>query len=136
MIETIKLLTITNPSRCIGIESTEIIRAVIDISDSELEKDAVGELVSSGRFFRLEEIMSNNPETDFRSILILGTGAGNEYAVSVAGTIDIVSVGIKDIIPVPEYIKKRQDPFFVWGFMERSFRLVTLVTFRFMKGAL
>ena len=44
MIETLKLLTITNSSRCIGIESTEIIKAVIDISNSELEKDAVGSL--------------------------------------------------------------------------------------------
>jgi hypothetical protein len=134
MVDTIQLLTITNSSRCIGIDSTEIARAMVDERDIALARDAIGELVKAGRFYELEEMLGGHPETDFRSILLLDSGIGKEAGVAVAGTIDIIKVNVKDILPLPEYLRKRQDPLFVWGFLQRSRRLVMLVTFQFMIG--
>jgi hypothetical protein len=137
MIDTVQLVTITNPSRIVGIRSSEVVRALVDLSEEDKGKEAIRVLESSGRFYKLEEMLLDRSQSDFRSILIVGDETGEEYGVAVSGMIDIVNMNARDILPVPAFVMNRQKPTFVWGFARMSTGMIMLVTFEYIrtKGA-
>jgi hypothetical protein len=136
--ESIQLLTIMTPQCRIGIDSTEISRALTDIVELDEATSAIEDLKSKGRFLKLEEILKSNEDVDYKSMLVLAPVEGKEFVVAISGTIDIVKVKLEDIIPIPDYLKKKQDPIFVWGFTEQNDSSIMLVTFHYIiaKGAL
>jgi len=137
MTDSIQLLTISTPDRIIGIDSVEIGRAITKVEEFDQARSTIEELKAKGCFFKLEDILKLREDTDYKSALVLAPIDGKECIVAASGMIDIVKINLADIIPIPDYIKKKQDTVFVWGFSENRENLIMLVTFHFIiaKGA-
>jgi hypothetical protein len=115
--------------RAFGIDTAEIVKVISRRSMTAFEFAAAmepGEGGTAGRFGDL--IGSHDPLPHDTLLIVKGSDAGDAL-IAVPGEVDCVGIDSAELIPVPEYLKKRQDPFFVWAFIRMDRRLVSCVTF-------
>jgi chemotaxis signal transduction protein len=125
MSEPVGLVLFKSNGRFVGIDSSEIIKVVDSGKDIGTKQEQAGaaNLIYSDKL--LEEKTANN----YTSALIIKNNNNKQFILKIPVLVDMISVPDTDIIPVPEFIKNRQNPFLVWGFIEKGRDLIMLITF-------
>jgi hypothetical protein len=129
MMEMMQLLTITTDAMKIGVDSTEVERALLD--SARTDTGMVETAKNEKRLVRLESLLNLGTPGKEESFLIVAAGEGKKLLVAFTGTVDFTKVRLSSILAVPAYIRKKQNPLFVWGFVPEKDRFITLVTFGF-----
>jgi hypothetical protein len=132
MIDTIQLLTITTDSSVIGMDSAEVARALLDMTRTDTELIDVAK--TEKRFYNLGKLLDPRYAEKEESFLVIKPGAEKPIMVAFTGVVDFLKIRVSGILAVPDYIKIKQKPFFVWGFARDKEKLVTLVTFCFLSA--
>ncbi len=129
------IFTITGEGLRVGVDSAEIERVASDVS-------SLGGDRSPDRAYRLEELLpggrANGGAAGARvSALVLKSEDGRNGLVTFDGVMDVMSIPIPRIMPVPDFVRRAQKPLFVWGFYAAAGGLIALVTFHYlvMEGA-
>jgi hypothetical protein len=130
MKETIQLLTITTDAMKIGIDSTEVERALLD--SARRDTGMIEAARDAKRLLSLDNLLNLGTADKDESFLVVAAGEGKKLLVAFRGTVDFTKIRISSILAVPPYIQKKQNPLFVWGFVPEKDRFVTLVTFGFL----
>ncbi len=130
MIESIQLLTITTDRITIGMDSTEIEKALLD--SAHTDRSAIEAARKENRFYSLTRLLNIKKEEKDESFLVVKPGDGRELMIAFTGTVDFKKIGVSSILAIPPYIQRKQNPLFVWGFVRENDRLITLVTFCFL----
>src|SRR3972149_2841943 len=116
----LELLTIGVRNRYIGIDGAEIEKVVTGIDKAKRESGMIREFQQQGMFYRLSDFLRIEADNDYTSIIILKSGAGRNRLIAATGEMDMVRIDVKNILPVPDYIRKKKNPFLIWGFFERG----------------
>ncbi len=130
MTETMQLLTITTDAMKIGVDSTEVERALLD--SARTDTGIVETARSEKRLVRLESLLDLDAPDSEESFLVVASGEGKKLLVAFRGAVDFTKIRVSSVLAVPPYIRKKQNPLFVWGFVREKDRFITLVTFGFL----
>ena len=131
MIKKIEILVIEIFNRFIGIDCSEIKKIVSNLSLNE-KMDFINNYKGKNRYYKLGEIYKINKGIDYDSIIVIDKENKNDLIISVPVILNIISTDTASILLIPEYIKKRQDPLFVWGFVEHEKKMISLITFIYL----
>lgn len=124
----LEILIIDIMDRFIGIDCKEIKKVILDVS-KEKDLKLINNYKKENRFFKLNEILNITENIDYNSLIIIDMENLKDLIIAVPFITNIITPGLADILIVPELIKKKQNPFFVWGFVKNEGKMVTLVTF-------
>jgi hypothetical protein len=115
--------------RTFGIDSEEIVKVVSRQSTDAGDFDRIAADGKGGDAGRFGELIGNHDPLPYDTWLIVRALDGREILVAVPGEVDCVTVQAAELIPVPDYLRKKQDPFFVWGYIRKGQVLASCVTF-------
>ena len=124
------ILVIYNGIRQFGIDCTEITRVISNINEDKDTK-FIKQFGKENSFFDIKYMSRQKPGNDINSFIIVKNEKGKEILVSVPEISNIINTGVKNILVIPEYLRKKQDPFFVWGFIDSDKTLISLITFMY-----
>lgn len=128
----IEVLIIELSNQLIGIDCSEIKKVISNIS---MKKDieVVEEYKKEKNYFNINDIFKLKHEVEYNSFIIIDND-NTELMIAVPLVSSIISIDIYNLMIVPEYIKRKQDPFFVWGFIKDENRMITLITFTYFSN--
>ena len=124
----LEILLIDIMDRLIGIDCREIKKVISDLS-KEKDLKLINNYKKEKRFYKLSEIFNIGEEIDYNTLVIIDQENLKDLMIAVPYITNIITPGLTDIFTVPEYIKKKQNPFFVWGFVKNDDKMVSLITF-------
>ena len=124
----IEILLIDIMDRFIGIDCEEIKKVISDVS-KEKDLKLINNYKKENRFFKLSKILNIIENIDYNSLIIIDMENLKDLMIAVPFITNIITPDLIDILTVPELIKKKQNPFFVWGFVKNEDKMVSLVTF-------
>jgi chemotaxis signal transduction protein len=128
-----EVLVVDIGDHSIGMDCEEVKR-VITLEDDAKKKELMKGFKENKTFFNLAEIMKENLKEECSSFILTKMKNGTEILISVPYISDILNPEISEILVAPEYLRKRQNPFFVWGFLPNDGAMIRLVTFSFFNG--
>ncbi len=124
----LEILLIDIMDRFIGIDCEEIKKVISDVS-KEKDLKIINNFKKEKRFFKLSEILNINENIDYNSLIIIDMENMMDLMIAVPFITNIITPDFTDILTIPELIKKKQNPFFVWGFVKNEDKMVSLITF-------
>jgi|GEM_PF-4385367 len=130
MIKKIEILVINIFNKFIGIDCSEIKRVISDISLNN-ESALIKEYEIKKRFFRIGKLLNIEQMPEYNSLVIVDSNDGKDIIISTPSISEIISIDLLDILIIPEFIRKKQDPVFIWGFYKNYKELISLITFTF-----
>ncbi len=140
MIKKIEILVINILDRFIGIDVTEIKRIIPDIS-SEKEKKLIKKYKEQKKYYQLGDFFNINKDINYNTIIVIEdedenknenkNENENEILIATPTLSNVITVELSNISIVPDYIKKKQNPFFLWGFTKDEDRIISLITLSF-----
>ncbi len=134
----VDILAISLPGRTFGVDSAEIQKVITGFNAGGRYDSLRTEFRSRGLLLSLEELTgeprpdrATSPPDRATSALIINAGEGRSRLVTFSGTMEVRRLRTAELLPVPEYVRAKQSPFVIWGFIrekggERLFPLVTL----------
>ena len=131
MIKKIEVLVIEIFNKFIGIDCSEIKKIMSNLSLKE-KMEFIDKYKKKNKYYKLGEIYKINEGIDYDSIIVIDKDNENDLIISVPVVLNIISIETSNILTIPEYIKKRQDPFFIWGFVEHEEKMISLITFVYL----
>jgi hypothetical protein len=129
----IEVLIVNFEKRVIGIDCGEV-NKVIARMKTDNDRNLVKAFKDQGRLYDLAEIMGMNKESRDMSYISTEMMNGTDILIAVPDISSILNTEISDILVVPEFIRRWQKPFFVWGFLENEGKMISLVTFSFFNN--
>jgi hypothetical protein len=127
----IPFLLFNMANRLLGLDCAEIYKVVMNMNSAEVQH-LITEYRDRGRLYSLWDIFCTDKKSSASSfILIKKAESGDGFMVEVPAISTIINIDIPQILVVPEYIKIKQDPFFVWGLVKSEKETIILVTFSF-----
>jgi len=129
MIKNLEILIIDFSGRLVGIDCSEIKKVVHDIK-SKKNKEMIDYYKQKERLLNLTEIFKIDKKID-NNLLVVEMDNDEEYLIIAPEVSSIIAIDASNILILPEFMKKRQNPFFVWGFVKNNNILVSLITFTY-----
>ncbi len=129
MIKNLEILIIDFSGRLVGIDCSEIKKVVHDIK-SKKNKEMIDNYKQKERLLNLTEIFKIDKKID-NNLLVVEMDNYEEYLIIAPEVSSIIAIDASNILILPEFMKKRQNPFFVWGFVKNNNILVSLITFTY-----
>jgi chemotaxis signal transduction protein len=127
MVETIDILKLKLGDRYIGCPIDEIKKVITDVSGISEDTD-----ISAGRethVYKLGELLHIPGKVDYNSLLVISNNPHKDLIIAIPAVTDVVKLTLSQILVVPEYIRRKQNPFFVWGFVNEKGNMIMLITF-------
>lgn len=121
MNEKLDLVVFRIKERLFGIDSNEIERVTDRISSKSDKKE-------KGCYYA-DELLDMKDNFSYKAELLISAEDDRKYILKVPVLEDMITVNDSDLLPVPELIQEKQDPFFLWGFLESEGELLSLITF-------
>jgi len=119
--EKLDLVVFRIKERLFGIDSNEIERVTDRISSKSDKKE-------KGCYYA-DELLDMKDNFSYKAELLISAEDDRKYILKVPVLEDMITVNDSDLLPVPELIQEKQDPFFLWGFLESEGELLSLITF-------
>lgn len=129
MIEEIEVLLINMNNRYVGCKLDEVDRVITDISGKPGDVDAL--LPEDRDIFRLGDLLKIPGTIEYSSLLLLERELKKPIMIAIPAITDILKLKTSRIMVVPEYIRRKQDPLFVWGFFTDKKKWIMLITFTY-----
>ena len=124
------ILVLFNGIRQYGIDCAEITRVISNIND-EKDMKLIDKFGKENNLFDIKYMSRQKPGNELNSFVIVKSEKGQEILVSVPEISNIINTEVKKILVIPEYLRKKQAPFFVWGFIDTDKTLISLITFMY-----
>jgi ABC-type tungstate transport system permease subunit len=125
----IEVLIIELFNQIIGIDCSEIKKVISNVSNQK-DVEIIENYKKNNKYFKIGDIFKLKNEVEYNSFIIIDNDY-DELMIAAPLVSSIISIDIYDLMLIPEYIKKNQEPFFVWGFIKNENRMITLVTFTY-----
>jgi hypothetical protein len=116
--------------RFIGIDCSEVKR-VIPNASKEANLKMINSYTKNKRFFRMGEMLDSKEIIDYNSLILLDGEDKKDFLILVPTISNIISTSTSDLMVIPEFIKAKQKPLFVWGFVKNNDKLISIITFSF-----
>lgn len=126
----LEILIIDVMDRFIGIDCREVKKVVSDVSKGK-ELSLIDNYKKENRFFKLSKILNISDNTDYKSLIIIDMENLKDIMIEVPFITNIMTPDLHEILAVPELIKKRQNPLFIWGFIKSEEKIISLITFAY-----
>ncbi|MBN1696164.1 MAG: hypothetical protein JW881_01510 [Spirochaetales bacterium] len=128
MAESIEILRLKIADRYIGCSLDEVEKVITDVTG--LSSDKKGPRKKQRNIYRLGDILRIPGEVEYSSLIVLGSDPPVDHMfIAIPPVTDVVEVPVSHISVVPDYIRRKQKPFVVWGFVVVQKTTVMLVTF-------
>jgi len=115
-----------------GLDCNEVKKIFSNVSLSK-EKELIKHFGIDRRYYNLCAIAGAKDNYQNKTVIEIDRDDENNFMLSVPFVSGIINADAKEIMTVPDYIRQRQDPFFVWGFINNEDKLIALITFAFFK---
>ena len=124
----IELVTIHLQNRQIGIDSREVKRIYYDLNPQKI-------ILNNGSksyipIIPLETLIGSQTSLNYHSCIVIEREDGKAAQILTPHISTLLKIDLSRILLMPDYMRKKQNPFFVWGFIEESGVLITLVSFK------
>jgi hypothetical protein len=129
-VKTIEILLIKLGERMVGIDSSDIIKVIPHLNNDK-DREIVNLYREKGKLFSISDIMNYKNNINNPTYISLEAENGIDLLIEVPEISHIIKIEISKILVVPEFIRKWQKPFFLWGFINNEKKLVSLITFSF-----
>jgi hypothetical protein len=130
MIKEIEILLINMNNRFIACKLDEIERVITDISG--ITGGDLGSMMSDDRkVYKLGDLLRIPGVITYNSLLVLDHGKERKTIIAIPAVMDIMKIKTSRILVVPEYLRRKQNPFVVWGFFIEKNKMIMLITFSY-----
>jgi hypothetical protein len=126
----LEILIIKTEDRLSGLDCEEIDR-VISMEKNDNDNKTILQFRERCKLFSISEILNSNSIYESKSYICTKMENGDDIMVAVQDIYGIIKIKITDILVLPEFIRKKQKPFFSWGFVQNENRLINLITFSY-----
>ncbi|MBN2535450.1 MAG: hypothetical protein JXB88_21405 [Spirochaetales bacterium] len=133
MIKEIDVLLLDINNKHIGCKLDEVEKVISDISGISGNTDVI--LPRNKGVYRLGDLLKIQGMVTYSSVLLLENELKKPVIIAIPAITDIVKLKTSKILAVPEYLRKKQDPFFVWGFFMNKNDITMLITFAYLTNA-
>jgi hypothetical protein len=130
MIKKIEILVIDLIDRFIGLDCSEV-KKVIPNASKEENLALINKYTKNKRFYRMGELLNSREIIDYNTLIVLEGEDKKDFLILVPTISNIISVNASDMMIIPEFIKAKQKPLFVWGFFKNNDNLISIITFAF-----
>jgi hypothetical protein len=134
MVDSIEILRLKIGDRHVGCLIDEINKVITDVSGISEHMD-----ISSGKntkLYTLGELLHIPGQVDYNSLLVIGNDPHKHIFIAIPAVKDVVKLTISQVMVVPEYIRRKQNPFIVWGFVVEKGTMIMLVTFAYFNDSM
>jgi len=132
MIKEIEILLVNLNNRYFGCNLDEIKKVITNVSNITDTSHIRG--TERKNFYKLGDLFDIRENIDYSSLLVIDDDSHLHVLVAIPAIADIIKLITTKILIVPEYIRRKQDPFVVWGFIDNQGELTTLITFTHFKS--
>lgn len=132
MIQELEILTVLIHNRYIGCALDEIEKVIKDTSVISGYKDTL--INAETAIYKLGELLGIPEKVDYNSLLLIQNNAAAQMYIEIPNITDIKKINTSQILVVPDYIRRKQNPFLVWGYAMEKERMLMLITFSHFGG--
>ena len=128
----IEFLIMTIHKRQVACILNEVIKVILDVKGIDTYPDNKKD--HEIKIYKLDELLGMqakeiSEKIKYTSLLFVKNISAIQVCVAIPGEIDIRKFKTSGIMLVPDYIRRKQTPFAVWGFIKEQESLYTLITF-------
>jgi hypothetical protein len=129
-VDTVEIIIFSFQERPVGIELSEVLHVGTEKADfGPVDEEG------SGGILKLNEVLGLAEQPVDIYLTVRGR-EDREIRLSCPHLEQVATVTLDKILPVPEYVGKREHPALVWGFCQLPHEFVMLVTFNdFSQGS-